>query len=138
MRIWDGKIRLRDLGQTSLICDNTFSDPESGMEENQDPGKTSRIRNDELHVYCVACIQLCFIGPCQAQQRRRSSYPRNHWGGGFGAHQNHAASAGVPLAFSPEAGDENHLALPSGYQNKPGKAPPAPFKYILHPLQRCQ
>jgi hypothetical protein len=45
------KIRIRDPGQTSLICDNTFSDPGSGMEENPDPGKTSRIRNNELHIY---------------------------------------------------------------------------------------
>jgi hypothetical protein len=45
------KIRIRDPGQTSLICDNTFSDPGSGMEENPDPGKTSRIRNNELHVF---------------------------------------------------------------------------------------
>jgi hypothetical protein len=41
------KIRIRDLGQTSLICNNTFLDPGFGMEENQDPGKTSRIRNNE-------------------------------------------------------------------------------------------
>jgi hypothetical protein len=38
----------------------------------------------------------------------------------------------------PEAGDKNHLALPSGYQSKPGKAPSRPLKYTLHPMQRCQ
>jgi hypothetical protein len=27
------------------------------------------------------------------------------------------------LPFSPEAGDENHLAPPSGYQSKPGRTP---------------
>ena len=38
----------------------------------------------------------------------------------------------------PEAGDKNHLALPSGYQSKPGKALSRPLKYTLHPMQRCQ
>jgi hypothetical protein len=85
---------------------------------------------------CVACIRLCFIGPCQAQQRRRSRDPRNHWRGGFRAHQNHAASAGVPLAFSQEAGDENHLALSSGYQSKPGKAPSRPLQVHTPPLAK--
>jgi hypothetical protein len=31
--------------------------------------------------YCVACIRLCFIGPCQVQQRRRSRAQIQHEGG---------------------------------------------------------
>ncbi len=37
----------------------------------------------------------------------------------------------------PEAGDKNHLALPLGYQSKPGKAPSRPLKYTPHPLAKC-
>jgi hypothetical protein len=46
------------------------------------------------------------------------------------------SSAGVPFAFSPEAGDENHLALPSDYQSKPGKAPSRPLQVHTPPLAK--
>jgi hypothetical protein len=40
------------------------------------------------------------------------------------------------LPFSPEAGDKNHLAPPSGYQSKPGRTPSHPLQVHTPPLAK--
>ncbi len=45
---------------------------------------------------CVACKRLCFIGPCQAQQRRRSRAQIQHEGGSRVFYPDHAGSACIP------------------------------------------
>ncbi len=44
---------------------------------------------------CVACIRLCFIGPCQKQQRRRSRAQIQHEGGSRVFYPDHAGGAWV-------------------------------------------
>ncbi len=46
--------------------------------------------NDES---CVACIRLFCIGPCQVQQRRRSSAQTQHEGGSWDLYSDHEERA---------------------------------------------
>jgi hypothetical protein len=45
---------------------------------------------------CVACIRLWFIGPCHAQQRRRSRAQIQHEGGSRVLYPDHAEGAWLP------------------------------------------
>jgi hypothetical protein len=47
---------------------------------------------------CVACIRLCFIGPCQVQQQRRSRAQIQHEGGSRDFYPDHAGSACIHYA----------------------------------------
>ncbi len=65
--------------------------------------------------FCVACIRLYFIGPCQVHQRRRSRAQIQHEGGSRVFHPNHAGGAWVPsVPYAPVLLPENlraHLQL---------------------------
>ncbi len=82
---------------------------------------------------CVACIRLCFIGPCQAQQRRRSRAQIQHEGGSRVLYPDHEERAWAWGTLWPRAGDKDfEVHQPSSpsppHQSNQGKAP-------SHPLQ---
>jgi hypothetical protein len=89
-------------------------------------------------IKCVACIRLCFIGPCPVQQRRRSRAQIQHEGGSR-VYPDHAGSACVPKPLFSEAGDKETrgVDLPL-QQNNLGKAPSRPLQVHTPPLANMQ